>query len=121
MPAIPTQMWPTVERFAASLGLTAAPRADGSAAFVFETAGTLTFTPTLDGARCVMTLARAVDLAPEQVLAGGGYEPTLDVIVHPGLTRTGVPALSIVYEPADFEVSRVAVHFDALRRALGAR
>lgn len=120
MPTIPSQMWPTVERFAASLGLPAEPRADGSVAFAFEFTGTLTFATARDGDRVIMTLVRPSDLPPDAILQGGGYSVEIDALVHPGLTPAGLAALSIVYGAENFDVPTVAAHFEALARTLGA-
>ncbi|MEM7693076.1 MAG: hypothetical protein AAF318_01385 [Pseudomonadota bacterium] len=120
MPDIPTRMWPTVERFAQSLGLAAVPRRDGSVAFAFERTGTLTFAPTPEGDQVVMTLVRPSDLSPASILAAGGYNPALSAIVHAGLTPSGDPALSLVYEADTFDVPRVAAHVSALGETLGA-
>ena len=121
MPDIPTRMWPTVERFAESLGLPAVPRRDGSVAFAFEETGTLTFATTREGDRVVMTLVRPSELPIAGVLAAGGYDQSIDTLVHPGLTPSGQPALSIVYGADEFDVPRVAAHVEALAQTLGTR
>ena len=121
MPEIPTRMWPTVERFAESLGLQAVPRSDGSVAFAFERTGTLTFATTREGDRVVMTLVRPSELPLADILAAGGYHQSIDTLVHPGVTPSDQPALSVVYGADEFEVPRVAAHVEVLAQTLGAR
>ena len=73
-----------------------------------------------EGDRVVMTLVRPSELPIAGVLAAGGYDQNTDTLVHPGITPSGQPALSIVYGADEFDVPRVAAHVEALAQTLGA-
>ncbi len=80
--------------FAASLGLALSqPARDGSYSFAFQQSGLLTFTPSTDGRRVLMSLARRptrMDEAMEQrAVAAAGYDATAGRMLHTGLAPDG--------------------------------
>ena len=129
MADIPTHLRATIERFAASMGVDAAPARDGSFAFTFERSGTLAFTPIeADGADgAMMSLSRptgAHDAArvpgemAEGLLAAGGTSGG-DAPVHVGLSRTGNAVAWTRVRADRFEQSDLEAEWAMLRRALG--
>lgn len=118
MTTIPPRMRPTIDRFAEGMGLVATPQRDGSVSFMFERSGRLTFTPADDGERLVMSLTRPVQMAAPDILARARYEPTLDVMVQAGMTRSGAAVLAIAYDGSRFELSDLDRGFRHLLAAL---
>lgn len=89
-----------VEGFAAQLGLPLRPARDGSVSFAFATTGTLSLTPSADGSRILVGLARPLR-APdsgrlERALACAGLQPATGRVVRAGLS--GDDSLHLVLE-----------------------
>src|SRR5262245_23680644 len=88
-----------IEQFATSIGLAASPARDGSFSFVFERSGTLSLTPSADGSRVLLSLARQplrVDLAIEQqALQRAGLDATSSRFLHAGLAGDGSIVLAV--------------------------
>lgn len=82
-----------VESFAAQLGLPLRPARDGSVSFVFATAGTLSLTPSRDGARILVGLARPAGNADgermRRALALTGLQSATGRVVRAGLSGDG--------------------------------
>lgn len=98
---------PALEAFAAHLGLPLRPAADGSVSFAFARSGTLSLTPSRDGGRILMSLARDglhLDEARERRLLGlSGFDAAFDRAVHVGITRGGSVVFALALD--DEEVS----------------
>jgi hypothetical protein len=120
MASIPNSILATVQRFAESMSLVAAPARDGAYIFDFEMTGTLSFTPQADGARPVlMSLSRELRVpryaALPMLLRQAGYDAGLDRTIHAGLSRKG---RAVVWTPLGserFELSDLVAAWSRLR------
>jgi type III secretion system chaperone SycN len=97
----------TIEAFAAALAVPLSPGPDGSVSFVFERSGTLSFTPSTDRRRVLISLAAnaagsTADMA-HRALERAGLDPTTNLFVHAGLAADGsiVFAMSLEEEQLD--------------------
>lgn len=106
-----------IAAFAAQLGVSARPARDGTFSFRFSEAGTLTLTPSADGERSCVTLARRPDrldaAAMGAILAEAGWDPALGTLVQAGLTADGELLLTV-------GLARDALSLPAMEAALQA-
>jgi hypothetical protein len=100
-----------VESFAANLGLDARPASDGSYSFVFARSGTVTLTPTADGRRAVISVARR----PQRLDADGelrflglaGLDPTTSRPIHCGIAPDGSLVVAASLPEGQFDLPRL--------------
>ncbi|WP_375453289.1 CesT family type III secretion system chaperone [uncultured Methylobacterium sp.] len=97
-----------IEGFAGQLGLPLRPARDGSVSFVFAETGTLSLTPSRDGARVLVSLARRPAwLGPELLqaaLAGAGVDPGTGRIVYAGLAADDSLVFSLSLDEAECDL-----------------
>jgi type III secretion system chaperone SycN len=97
-----------IEAFAGQFGLAARAARDGSFTFVFAASGTLTLTPSQDGDRAIVSLARhpgRVDSAlMRRALSQVGVDPTTNRLVHAGLGADDSILFSIGLEQAELSI-----------------
>ncbi|MDN2581417.1 hypothetical protein [Aquibium sp. ELW1220] len=125
MASLPNSILATVQRFAESMNLVAAPARDGSYIFEFETTGTLSFTPSAGGTGpAVMSLSRELRspryAALPALLRQAGYDAALDRTIHVGLSRKG---RAVVWTPLGaerFELSDLMAAWNRLRAVAAA-
>jgi hypothetical protein len=125
MPSLPNSILATVQRFAESMSLVAAPARDGAYIFEFETTGTLSFTPAAGGAGpALMSLSRDLQVpryaAQPALLRQAGYDPGLDRTIHVGLSRKGRAVVWTPLGPERFELSDLVAAWSRLRAVLAA-
>src|SRR5437588_289428 len=98
----------TVEAFAESLGLSAVPASDGSFNFIFARSGTLSLTPSADGRRILVSLARMPHLTHAaneiRLLERAGLDSTTSTFVHAGLAPDGSHVLAIEIDELRFDL-----------------
>ena len=120
MPSLPNSILATVQRFAESMSLVAAPARDGAYIFEFETTGTLSFTPHPGGTGpAVMSLSRDLRMpryaALPALLRQAGYDPGLDRTIHVGLSRKGKAVVWTPLGSERFELSDLVAAWSRLR------
>jgi type III secretion system chaperone SycN len=110
-----------IETFAASLGLPVRPARDGSFSFVFDRSGTLSLTPSNDGARTLVSLARVPprhDLTVERrALDRAGLNPTTNQFLHAGLAADGSLVFAVSVEDGDISLPALESCFEQLTAA----
>lgn len=109
MASFSTHSLRAIEAFTASLGLPPQPPArDGSFTFVFERSGKLSLTPTQDGERALVSLARMperTDAGRERrALARAGFNPTTGRYLHAGLAGDGSLIFAIALDDGAFDL-----------------
>lgn len=120
MASLPNSILSTVQRFAESMNLVAAPSRDGSYIFDFEKTGMLSFTPQPGTPGPVlMSLSRDLQTpryaALPELLRRAGYDTSLDRMIHTGLSRKG---RAVVWTPLGtdrFELSDLVSIWSRLR------
>lgn len=113
-----------IEAFGAQFGLSPRPARDGSYTFVFAASGTLTLTPSQDGQRTLVSLARdpgRVDAAlMRRVLSQAGVDPTTNRFLHAGLGADDSVLFAISLEQPDLSIPVLEACFQQLSGLHGA-
>lgn len=110
-----------IEQFSGSIGLPARPARDGSISFVFERSGTLSMTPSADGSRVLVSLARKPvrpDSAVERrALQKAGIDPTSSQFLHAGIANDGTIVLIMSLGENEFDLPALESCFERLVQA----
>jgi len=108
MPEFSTMARIVVERFAENLGITARMAPDHSYGFVLDRSGTLSLTPSDDGKRIIVSLARLPnrsDIALQlQFLGLAGVQSGTGTLVHAGIAPDETMVLATNLDEDRFDV-----------------
>lgn len=107
--------------FAARAGLSAMPAQDGTFAFRFARSGDLTFLPSMDGTRLIVSLLRTPAFEdPDKELRAlqtAGPDLATGLFLHAGLTAGGAIVLSFMLEDHEIDAPRIERCVDRLIEA----
>lgn len=110
-----------VEEFAASMGIQAVADEDGAYAFEFSESGRLSMLAAEDGKSILVSLTRGVVLSDLSgkgaVMAAGGYHPSVNQLLRPGITGDGRPVLTLSFEMQGLDLPKIDTTFQTLRAA----
>lgn len=100
-----------IETFASRIGVPAIPASDGTYSFRFEQSGDLSFMPSLDGKRLVISLVQAqayADSAREaRALSAAGADPVTGYFLYAGMSSEGAIVFSFILN--DYEIDTPSV------------
>jgi type III secretion system chaperone SycN len=107
-----------LEGFAGSLGLPLRLAGDGSAGFGFARLGTLSFTPSQDAERVLVSLSRRPDRlddrAAERVLRTARLDPTTGLVIRAGLSRGGDVVFALGLDEAEVDLPAIETALQTL-------
>lgn len=115
----------TLSGFVARIGLPWRPGPSGSASYQFERSGLVTFTPSEDGQRVILSLAapslRPNETTERQLLENAGQDANLNRFVHTGLSRNGDYHWAVIFDNDELSeplIDRCLQRLIELRRAI---
>lgn len=101
----------TIEEFAVRMGMHAQPGRDGSVSFEYEQSGTLSFTPSLDSWRLIVSLTKPIphqnDRHERNALLNAGPDVATGLQLHAGIAGDGRIVLAFSLEEGEAEISLI--------------
>ncbi|WAJ30494.1 hypothetical protein [Antarcticirhabdus aurantiaca] len=120
--AISSRAIQTINAFAASMGVEAAPAADGSYSFVFQRSGTLTLTAASEPGRVLVSLAARPQQLDErlegELIQLAGPDPSTGRLLSVGVGRGGHVIFAVGLDDDEMDLPAIET---CLRQLMAAR
>lgn len=100
-----------IETFASRIGIPAVPASDGTFSFRFQQSGDLSFLPSIDGRRLIISLVQGQNYSNPvrelRALSAAGADPVTGHNLYAGMTANGAIVLSFALNDAEIDIPTV--------------